>query len=482
MLLALSSSARKFRIGNAGVLHGESAWRPGCVEFRCPRDLPHGHADPLRSDDHPGKRRRRPGARHRARAAARASTSTTPCSASARARPSATSRPATGSPSSTWRATASTSTTAACQETAEQHRARLRLRRARRRRRRRAVGAGQAPLHRPPDRPQAAGVRRDVLQLGLGQDAAPRLLPQPLHLRAARDLDRAHRRRPAVVPQLLPAAAGPAPRADRHRARLPVRAPVRAISAPICATCSRPSARRFPRPFRLEANHQIQVLSSPFFRNQTAYIVGRVVNGIHTYPFVVPIKHDAAGQALRRRAADGRSRPRDPVLGEPRVFPRRHGSAVGLRRLPARDPAGQDGGRALHDGRAAEGGQEPLLPRLPAPPQALARQVHHRPGHQGPRDDGVHAAVLPVRVQGDPRQDRRVEGHRPAEGQGEVLARQAPRPRRADDRHPRVLRRRVSARALLRRAHRRAQRGGAFGASSSTATTSSSSTSTSSGG
>jgi isocitrate dehydrogenase kinase/phosphatase len=54
--------------------------------------------------------------------------------------------------------------------------------------------------------------------------------------------------------------------------------------------------RRFPRPFRLEANHQIQVLSSPFFRNQTAYIVGRVVNGAHAYPFVVPVKHDAAGK------------------------------------------------------------------------------------------------------------------------------------------------------------------------------------------
>ena len=54
-------------------------------------------------------------------------------------------------------------------------------------------------------------------------------------------------------------------------------------------------ARR-PRPFRLEANHQIQMLSSPFFRNQTAYLVGRVVNGSHTYPFVVPIKHDAQGK------------------------------------------------------------------------------------------------------------------------------------------------------------------------------------------
>jgi isocitrate dehydrogenase kinase/phosphatase len=49
---------------------------------------------------------------------------------------------------------------------------------------------------------------------------------------------------------------------------------------------------RFPRPFALEPNHQIQVLSSPFFRNQTAYVVGRVVNGTSTYPFVVPVKHD----------------------------------------------------------------------------------------------------------------------------------------------------------------------------------------------
>ena len=54
--------------------------------------------------------------------------------------------------------------------------------------------------------------------------------------------------------------------------------------------------RRHPRPFRLESNHQIQVLSSPFFRNQTAYIVGRVVNGVNSYPFVVPIKHDAEGK------------------------------------------------------------------------------------------------------------------------------------------------------------------------------------------
>ncbi len=53
---------------------------------------------------------------------------------------------------------------------------------------------------------------------------------------------------------------------------------------------------RFPRPFTLEANHQLQVLSSLFFRNRSAYIVGRIINGFHVYPFVVPIKHDASGR------------------------------------------------------------------------------------------------------------------------------------------------------------------------------------------
>ncbi len=51
--------------------------------------------------------------------------------------------------------------------------------------------------------------------------------------------------------------------------------------------------RRFPRPFKLEANHQIQVLSNPFFRNQTAYVAGRVVNGVYSHPFVLAVKHDA---------------------------------------------------------------------------------------------------------------------------------------------------------------------------------------------
>lgn len=48
--------------------------------------------------------------------------------------------------------------------------------------------------------------------------------------------------------------------------------------------------RRLPRPFEVDANCQVQVLASLLFRNQTAYAVGRVVNGVHAYPFVVAIK------------------------------------------------------------------------------------------------------------------------------------------------------------------------------------------------
>ena len=48
----------------------------------------------------------------------------------------------------------------------------------------------------------------------------------------------------------------------------------------------------------LEPNHQIQVLSSLFFRNKGAYIVGKGINGNREYPFVVPILHNRHGQLV----------------------------------------------------------------------------------------------------------------------------------------------------------------------------------------
>jgi isocitrate dehydrogenase kinase/phosphatase len=45
----------------------------------------------------------------------------------------------------------------------------------------------------------------------------------------------------------------------------------------------------FPDGWRAQPNFQIQVLSSLFFRNKAAYVVGRTINGSEEYPFVVPI-------------------------------------------------------------------------------------------------------------------------------------------------------------------------------------------------
>ncbi|MCA6216522.1 bifunctional isocitrate dehydrogenase kinase/phosphatase [Ideonella sp. B7] len=50
--------------------------------------------------------------------------------------------------------------------------------------------------------------------------------------------------------------------------------------------------------FRPRANFQIQVLSSLFFRNKGAYVIGKVVNGYQELPFSLPILHNEAGHAL----------------------------------------------------------------------------------------------------------------------------------------------------------------------------------------
>ncbi|WP_269532676.1 bifunctional isocitrate dehydrogenase kinase/phosphatase [Chitinimonas sp. BJYL2] len=46
----------------------------------------------------------------------------------------------------------------------------------------------------------------------------------------------------------------------------------------------------------IEANFQIQVLSSAFYRNKAAYIIGKAINGGLEYPFAVPVLHDADGK------------------------------------------------------------------------------------------------------------------------------------------------------------------------------------------
>ncbi|HJW27397.1 MAG TPA: bifunctional isocitrate dehydrogenase kinase/phosphatase [Rhodocyclaceae bacterium] len=45
-----------------------------------------------------------------------------------------------------------------------------------------------------------------------------------------------------------------------------------------------------------EVNFQIQILSSAFYRNKAAYVIGKCINGQHEYPFAVPVLHDDDGK------------------------------------------------------------------------------------------------------------------------------------------------------------------------------------------
>lgn len=49
---------------------------------------------------------------------------------------------------------------------------------------------------------------------------------------------------------------------------------------------------------RLEPNHQIQVLANLFYRNKSAYIIGKGINGNREIPFVIPIMHKHKGKLM----------------------------------------------------------------------------------------------------------------------------------------------------------------------------------------
>ena len=218
--------------------------------------------------------------------------------------------------------------------------------------------------------------------------------------------------------------------------------------------------RRFPRPFRLEANHQIQVLSSLFFRNRTAYIVGRVVNGYQMHPFVGADQARHERHAVRRRIAARSRTHRAALLRQSRVLPGRHGSAVGLRGLPAC--------RSCPSAATAE-----LYTMLGLQKQGKTlffRDFLHHLRHS--TDDfivapGIKGLVMtvftlpsyPVRVQGHP--DRIAPSKdttRERVTEKYVLVKHHDRVGPHGG-HARIFRRRVSPRALQRRADRRAARG-----------------------
>jgi isocitrate dehydrogenase kinase/phosphatase len=61
-------------------------------------------------------------------------------------------------------------------------------------------------------------------------------------------------------------------------------------------------------PVRLRANFQIQVLSSLFYRNKGAYLIGKIVNGYAETPFALPLLHAPQGEIDGGREGKGAER------------------------------------------------------------------------------------------------------------------------------------------------------------------------------
>jgi isocitrate dehydrogenase kinase/phosphatase len=76
--------------------------------------------------------------------------------------------------------------------------------------------------------------------------------------------------------------------------------------------------------FRPRANFQIQVLSSLFYRNKGAYLVGKIINGFTESPLALPILHGPTHAGDRRRAVR-RGRPADDLQLRPRLLHGGHG-------------------------------------------------------------------------------------------------------------------------------------------------------------
>ena len=214
--------------------------------------------------------------------------------------------------------------------------------------RRRHLAAGEAALHRPARRPQAAGARRDVLQLRHHPDPASHLRAQRLHLRARRGLDRVHRVGSAHLPQLLPGRDGPGgdPSPPVRRLRL-------------AATVRRPRSRRRPRrpgPARARGRDVAGAGAEPSDPGAELRLLPQQGG---------PRRRQGGGRPpgdpVRRPRAPRRRRPprarHDParrgldqhrLLALARLLHGRHGRALGLRAVPADADAREAAVGALH--------------------------------------------------------------------------------------------------------------------------------------
>ena len=171
----------------------------------------------------------------------------------------------------------------------------------------------------------------------------------------------------------------------------------------------------------LEPNHQIQVLGSAFYRNKAAYVVGKIVNGHAELPFVVPVLHDAPGGSRSTRSC---STPEQINV----LFSLSRAYFMVDMEVPSgyveflRDD-GADASRAPSSTRCsgsasrARRSSTATCSSTSTTPRTRSSQA---PGIRGQGDARLHAAVVPVRVQGDQGRLRARQGHRPRDRRGEV--------------------------------------------------------------
>jgi isocitrate dehydrogenase kinase/phosphatase len=71
---------------------------------------------------------------------------------------------------------------------------------------------------------------------------------------------------------------------------------LRYVRRAICEAHRKGAPNALLRPFHVDPDCQIQVLSNLFFRNKGAYLIGRFINGTRATPFAVPWLRDADGR------------------------------------------------------------------------------------------------------------------------------------------------------------------------------------------
>jgi isocitrate dehydrogenase kinase/phosphatase len=104
--------------------------------------------------------------------------------------------------------------------------------------------------------------------------------------------------------------------------------------------------------FRARANFQVQVLTSLFFRNKGAYIIGKVINGLLGAALRPARSSRRPGQADDRRRAVRRRRPADAVQLRARPTSWSTWRSRRLRAVPALDDAQE---AALRESTARSG-------------------------------------------------------------------------------------------------------------------------------